>query len=412
MMRILTLAVIWGIAVSAQALEVGGRVKVEALRNEAGPYTPEARLGHKISSEVAAQLRLEVLHNLNDWSFETAWLVDGRHGSAVEKEQELRKSYPDLANTGSDFGYWDLDETLVDDHEDSLSHRLDRLDLTYTKNNLVVRLGRQALTWGSGQVFHPMDLVNPFGPVATDTAYKRGTDMAYLQWLFDSGADVQFVVVPHKGRGSDDPNTGKPTQAIFGSIPGGTIQWNLLLANDRADTVLGIGATGPVGEALWNLEVSPTFVDGGNTRTAALANITYAGFWKGRNLSTFIELYHSDFGESGSYTSAGLNADLSKRLRRGQLFVTGRDYLSLGATWDWTPLVQLSPTLIFNIHDKSTLFDTQLSWSVSDDIAVKAGIRVPAGGRGTEMGGLELAPGSGLFLGQQQQCFVRGELYF
>ncbi|OZG71083.1 hypothetical protein BTA51_22135 [Hahella sp. CCB-MM4] len=415
-MRILILLAIllsgWLTALSAQALEIGGRVKFEEQGNNAGADTPEAMLGHKVTSQTIAQLRLEASQTLDTWMFDAAWQLDGRHGSVVEKDRALQESYPALTTAGSDFSYWDLDGSLVNDQRDELEQRIDRLSLTFTENNLVVRLGRQALTWGSGQVFHPMDLVNPFQPVATDTAYKRGTDMAYLQWLFDSGADVQLVVVPHKRRGSEDANAGKATQAVFGSIPGDTLQWNLLLANDRADTVFGLGVTGPVGEALWNLEVIPTHLDGGGTKTSALMNLTYAGFWLQRNLSAYVELYHNGFGESGSYTLAELNGALANRLERGQQFVTGRDYLSVGATWDWTPLIQLTPTMIFNLHDQSALFDAQISWSLSDEITIKAGGRMPAGDQGTELGGLELAPETEMFLGQQRQWFIRGEVYF
>ena len=403
-------------AIPVQAADVGGRIKLDAIGDNAGADTLEALLGYETSSELAAQLRLELSQTVAQWKFAAAWQLDTRHGSAVEKDYAIATAYPALANTHDD-NYWNLTDNLADSGDNQSTQRLDRLNISYTGTSFVARLGRQALTWGSGLVFHPMDLVNPFQPVATDTAYKRGTDMAYGQWLLENGSDIQFVVVPHKRRNATifnvDPNASNPMQAVFASLVGDTLQWTVLLANDRADSVLGIGAAGALGGATWNAELIPTHLDSGDTKTSALLNITQAGMFLNRNLTTFAELYHNGFGETGSnYTAVQLNAELATRIERGQQFVTGMDYLSLGATWEWTPLLQLIPTIILNAHDHSALIDTQLSYSLSNNLSLKAGLRFPVGAKGTEFGGLELAPATGVYLASARQAFVRLESYF
>jgi len=410
---------IWNVtwfSLSAQAANVGGRIKLDAIGYNAGPDTPEASLGYESSNELAGQLRLELNQTFTVWKFAAAWQLDVRHGSAVEKDHAIASSFPALAYNNDD-SYWNLTDTISDSGANDSSQRLDRLNISYTSTSFVARLGRQALTWGSGLVFHPMDLVNPFQPVATDTAYKRGTDMAYGQWLMQDGSDIQFAVVPHKRRNtgifSVDPDAGKPTQAVFANLVGDTLQWTVLLANDRGDSVLGIGVSGALGGAAWNAELAPTHLDKGTTKTSAVMNITQAGTFLGRNVTAFAEWYHNGFGEAGSdYTVLTLNSDLVARLGRGQLFVTGRDYVSLGVTWEWTPLLQLIPTIILNAHDHSALFDTQLSYSLSDNLSLKAGIRLSVGGKGTEFGGLELVPGTGLYLAGFEQTFIRLEVYY
>ena len=77
---------------------------------------------------------------------------------------------------------------------------IDRLAVTYTTPDLVVRVGRQAITWGSGLVFRPMDLFDPFSPTATDTECKPGVDMLYVQRLFADGSDLQFILAPRPAR--------------------------------------------------------------------------------------------------------------------------------------------------------------------------------------------------------------------
>jgi hypothetical protein len=398
---------------TAQATGFGGRIKLDAIGYNAGVDTPEAALGYQRASEFAGQLRLELSQDYRQWRFEAAWQLDARHGSAVERDNAIATNYPAFAIGDTDSNYWDLDRTITDTDSTHSSQRLDRLNLGYISNTFVVRLGRQALTWGSGLVFHPMDLVNPFQPVATDTTYKRGADMAYLQWLLDDGSDIQLVSVPHEQRHNSDPDGGKATHAGIANIIGDTLQWSVLLAQDRADTVFGIGVSGPWGGAVWNLEVVPTFLDNNRTRTSALFNISQAGTFLERNITTFAEYYHNGFGESGSdYTLADLNSELLVRLERGQQFVTGSDYVSVGATWDWTPLLQLLPTLILNLHDHSGLIDLQLSRSLSNDTSLKAGLRLGAGGKGSEFGGLEVASNSGQYLASPDQVFARVEIFF
>jgi len=409
-------AMVWVIAllaVSAQAAEFGGRIKLDAIRYDAGSETPEASLGYQSSNEVAGQLRLELRQDVRHWTFAAAWQLDARHGSAVERDNAIATNYPMLATDGTDTSYWDMEDSITDSNSTRSSQRLDRLSLAYSGNALVARLGRQALTWGSGLVFHPMDLVNPFQPVATDTAYKRGTDMAYVQWLLDDGSDIQLVSVPHKSRNSTDPDADRAIHAVFANVISERLQWTVLLARDRADTVLGLGASGPLGGAAWNLEVIPTYLDNSKTRTSALLNISQAGSFLQRNITGFAEYYHNGFGESGSdYSLAELSPELLLRLQRDQQFVTGRDYVAAGATWEWTPLLQLLPTLIFNLQDHSSLFDLQLSRSLGNDAALKAGLRFATGGRGSEFGGLELAPGSALYLAAPGEAFIRLETYF
>ncbi len=410
-MRVLFLVLL--LCSSVRAAEFSGRFKLDGLAYDAGTQTPEASLDYKNTNKVAGQLRLTLDQQIQQWKFQVAWQLDARHGSAVERDNALASAYPALVADNTDNSYWDLERNISYNNSTQSNQRVDRLNVSYSRDALVIRLGRQALTWGNGLVFHPMDLVNPFQPVATDTAYKRGTDMVYAQWLMQDGSDIQWVSVPHKQRNSSDPDASKPTNAMFANLIGETLQWNFLLAQDRADSVLGISVSGALGGAAWNLEVIPTYLESHATRTSALMNISQAGTLMSRNITVFAEIYHNGFGESEkNYSLADLNSDLLLRLQRGQQFVSGRDYLATGVTWEWTPLLQLLPTIIFNLQDHSSLCDLQLDRSLGNDTNLKAGLRFVSGGRGSEFGGLETVTGSGLYLAKVNQAFVRLETYF
>ena len=123
----------------------------------------------------------------------------------------------------------------------------------------MVRVGRQALTWGSGLVFRPMDLFDPFSPSATDTEYKPGVDMLYVQRLFADGSDLQLIVAP-RPQVKEGPLTADASSfalhyhlTLFGH------QTTLLVARDHGDWVGGAGLNGALGGATWNVELVPTF---------------------------------------------------------------------------------------------------------------------------------------------------------
>src|SRR5690606_19219353 len=59
---------------------------------------------------------------------------------------------------------FDLTKEVISDDELSLTTRIDRASVTYAKGDVVVRVGRQALTWGNGLLFQTLDLFNPFSP--------------------------------------------------------------------------------------------------------------------------------------------------------------------------------------------------------------------------------------------------------
>lgn len=399
-------------AAAAQAGQWSGRGKLEDFAYDSGASSPEAALGYRHSSELDGELRLAFRQDWDAWQFNAAAVWNYRHGSAVTRDRQLGAALPALAYT-ADTSYWDMSRTGVDGGRSLSEQRLDRLNLGYTGRHLVVRLGRQALTWGNGLVFHPVDLVNPFQPVTTDAVYKRGTDMFYGQWLFDNGSDLQAAFVPHRGN-AEQAGSGSDTSAVLLNLTAGTRQYLGLAARDYGDTTVAVGSSGALGDSAWTFTLVPTrSADTGTTYTSWIGNWSSATVLGGHNVTLFAEIYHDGFGHAGrDYSLAELSPELVVRLRRGQRFVTGRNYFALGSTVDWTPLLQLAPTVIVNLADRSALLDLQLTWSLSDNTNFKAGLRSGIGPHGTEFGGLPLAPGSDTFVQPAQQVFVRLERYF
>ena len=92
-------------------------------------------------------------------------------------------------------------------------HRLDRLSLTFTPSWGLVRIGRQAVTWGNGLVFNPMDLFNPFAPTAVQRDYKIGEDMAYAQVPIGM-AETQLLYLPRRDCRKENIAFSTPTSVL------------------------------------------------------------------------------------------------------------------------------------------------------------------------------------------------------
>jgi hypothetical protein len=382
-----------------------GEINAEAGYADNSSDSLDAAWGERSHGDTNLDLRLMWSGALvGNWNVDAAYLAQARHGGDVVLQRNQRTATIDPYRTA----WWPLQHTVSDHDRTYIDQRIDRLALGYSNANLVLRLGRQALTWGSGLVFHPMDLFNPFSPNATYTSYKPGGDMLYGQWLFDSGADLQGVAVPRR-----DPVTGRLTSAQSSAGMkwhgfAGQTGFDLLLARDYSSAVFGIGASGALGDASWSAEAIPTHLDGGATFTSLLANMQYAWNWDGRNLSGYLEYFRNGFGVGGSgHTLADLPASLTERLAHGELFNVSKDYLATGMGLQWTPLFTLKPTIIFNLNDGSLLLIGQAVYSLSQNTSLTAGLQWGAGRNGSGYGGLETAPGSNLFAVPADRLYAR-----
>ncbi|MGB5624881.1 MAG: hypothetical protein WBM61_04050 [Woeseiaceae bacterium] len=388
--------------------EFGGHTKF-ALTSQSYPDQSLFRdLVGANTLDVSGDLRLNLKADANRWSFDGAYQLLVLNGDSVE----LGRSVPGGADIffpglpDDDRRLLNLTDVIRDDGETVLLHRIDRLTLGYTSEKAVIRLGRQALSWGNGLFYAPMDLVNPFDPAAVDTEYKSGDDMLYVQYLQESGDDIQGAYVARREPVSGDVESDQSTAALkyHGFIE--DFEYDLLLAQHYGDTVVGLGAGKSVGGAVWHGDIVVTRTDD-DTCIQLVTNLTYS--WNGfdRNMSGAIEYFYNGFGQrAGEYdpVSLGNNPDLIDRVTRGELFSIGRHYLAGSVMIEMTPLWGLTPTVLANVSDPSGLFQLVTNYSLSDDMTLLASINVPLGPKGSEFGGIEsgqpnryLSGGAGLF---------------
>ena len=401
-----------GVPLAAQSplnLELKGIV----IGTDSGAGSVQSAFGHRGQKDEDLSFRIKWSESFGRFEAEAQYVALVRHGDAVFLDPQLSNLFAAGGAPQPAAPWWNLRRTIRSSGETLATQRFDRLFVGYAGDHLVLRLGRQALTWGVGLVFHPMDLFNPFSPNAVDTEYKPGTDMLYGQWLFDGGGDVQGLVVPRRDPSTGGLTGGQASVAFKWHYPGTKIQMDVMGARHYGDRVFGVDASGPAGGATWSAAAVSTWLEGGGSRVSILANLRSAATWAGRNTSTYVEYFHNGFGTARrDYTVASLSGPLQARLVRGELFDTGRDYVAAGADVQWTPLVTLSPVLIANLNDRSLLAQVNLRVSLADNLLFDMGVQAPVGPKGTEFGGLPLSNALPARYGPGRRLFVELRGYF
>ncbi len=288
--------------------------------------------------------------------------------------------------------WFDLTHEISNDGKTASFVRLDRASVAYTGDKTVLRFGRQAISWGSGLLFTPMDIFNPFDPTAVDKEYKTGDDMLYGQYLQDNGNDLQAVVVVRRDPISGDVEQDQSSLAIKYHGFRGSVEYDLLLAEHYSERVLGLGLSTDLAGAVWRGDLVWSDTPSGS-EFSAVAGASYSGVLAGHNWTGFLEYFYNGFGQpGGEYAASDLagNPELLQRLARGELFNLGRHYLGASVTFELTPLLTLTPNLFVNLEDPSALAQIVLSWDCREDFLLTGALNIPLGPNGSEYGGIGL----------------------
>jgi hypothetical protein len=396
-------------------VDFGGHTKLRAEGQSFPANSLIRELAGSRSIDTEGDLRLNLSGGQGDWSLDAAWQLFLLHGDSIEWSRTLLPLGGVIAERlpTDERRYFDLTHVIHDEDRTAILHRLDRLAIGYTTEKTVVRLGRQALSWGNGLFYTPMDLVNPFDPAAIDTEFKAGDDMLYGQYLRDDGDDIQAAIVARRDPVTGDAERDAATIALKYHGFAGDTEFDLLIADHYADTVVGLGGVRSIGGAIWRGDVVITDAPGDDF-VQVVSSLSYSWTWAGRNVSGVLEYYFNGFGQdSPDYDPASLasNPELLARLARRDLFALGRHYVAGSLLVEVTPLLTVTPTLLANAGDPSALLQVVTQYSLGDNLVFLGSANVPLGADGTEFGGIR-AGLPGLYLSTSAGLFAQLAWYF
>ncbi len=390
----------------------GGHAKLQA----AATHYPQDSLWREAlggsAIESGAELRLRWQQRAGGWEVAADYQLLGRHREAPVLALPAARGAGQATLPDDDRRWWDLTHE-IDSSEDSLTlQRMDRLYAGYANERVVLRLGRQAVSWGNGLLFNPVDVFNPFDPTAIDTEYKTGDDMLYGQYLLPSGSDWQLVQVQRRDEQGRTNSAVSSTALRFHGF-GTEREYDLMLAQHFDEVLLAAGASSNLGGAV--LRGDLLFADTADGWVgSAVVNAAWSWTWGGRNVSGVLEYFFNGHGlRQSAYSGVvtpGREEALPARLQRGELFSIGRHYLAGSLLVEMTPLLQLTPALFVNLGDNSALAQLALRWDLRQDWQVLGALNLPLGPSGTEYGGIRLREGANLDSGPA--LFAQIAFYF
>ncbi len=322
-------------------------------------------------------------------------------GDTRKDGENLKALYPNLFPNGlfappnDDRRLFDLTSVIHDNKNTISYHRLDRAMVAFTPEWGEVHLGRQAVTWGHGFTFNPMDLFNPFAPTDLERDYKMGDDLALARFTV-AQTDVEMVYVVRRDPDTGDTGLDENSLGVKVHFFAGDIETDLVFTRHYEDYVLGAGMVGYIGGAAWRLDLTGTLLDessrGKDAYLSAVANLDYSWIWLDKNWYGYIELYYNGLSDA-NYADHFSDPAIYDRLARGELFALGRFYASASLNLEAHPLVNLYLTPIVNLNDGSGLILPRLVYDLADNFRLTISGSFAWGGHGTEYGGYDI-PGT------------------
>jgi len=354
-----------------------------------GPYDDAALEGRLMWTAYAADsaqldVHYETLYSAGDLRKVRTELENGDGSGTVN-------TYFDGA-VDDDRRLMDLTAVIHETDRERWYQRIDRLVLALTPPWATVRIGRQALTWGNGMVFNPMDVFNPFSPTDVARDYKIGDDMATATFLTPGGNELQAAAVARKD--PVDADVEADHASFAGKYHGrfGRYEIDLMGARHYKDAIVGAGFTGYLGGAAWRTDAIYTFLAEERSDHgfwSLVVNLDYSWMWLNKNWYGLIEYYANSLG-SHHAGDALYNPDLTERLTRGEMYTLGTDYGAGTLQTELHPLANLYLNAIVNLRDGSGVLQPRLILDLQRDLQLTLGATRYWGADDTEFGGLTL----------------------
>lgn len=400
---------------AAEGWEFGGHLKYQLSSTNFTSSDVAALYGDDPAHDQALDARLKSEWRGRGWDFAAHYEVLTLSGDSVETRRALG-GLGLLNSSGS--GLPDDHERLLDLSDDFIDRprtvavqRLDRLALGYSTGNATLRLGRQAISWGNGLAFQVFDFVNPFSPIAIDKDYKTGEDMLYGQWQSTDRGDVQLLLLPRRDPLTRRLDHERASQALKLHTRMAGFDIDVVVGRHYDQSLLGLGMVRSVGGAVWRWDILHTDIPGRDAVWSQLTNLDYSWTFLGKNVYSFVEYFRNGFGVYRDVEYLAMDPQLTARVTRGELYALGRDNLIVGIQVEASPLLNVFFNLLQNLNDASRLLQLRAVYDWRQNLQGMLGVNLPGGGRGSEYGGLALAPG-GPYLGTGSSVYVRLAYYF
>lgn len=261
-------------------------------------------------------------------------------------------------------------------------HRLYRGWVGVEGERGVLRLGRQRIAWGTGKIWNPIDVLNPYQPTSVERDQRRGVDAAYARVSLGDLSQAEAVWAPR------DAWT---EHALLARLRSNARGWDASVVGGKLGLSTGAWmAGGDFAGELWDGtlhgEWSYTHPERRQDYWKAGLGWDYTfdpAAWPGlRETQLVVEYLHNGAGET-DWRKYRFGDVLS-----GREVVVGRHYSGVSIAKDVHPLLKLEVVWLTNLVDGSTFANPSLTWNALEDLYLSAGLQRFGGPRRTEFGRL------------------------
>jgi len=270
----------------------------------------------------------------------------------------------------------DFDPVLLSEGGLQATHNLDLLAIRANLPFGDLTVGRQVLSWGTGRLWNPTDLLSPFSPTDIDREVRRGVDAVRLSVPLGDTSGVDLLWLPQRNA-ADQGGVLRARTNLAG------FDFSLSAAKYVRDAVLGADFAGDLGPAGIHGEAAVTWplrgLDSGSPGVGALFVRAVAGAeWKPTDKWILLAEYY--FNGWGAERPEGYLATMrSDRVVRGEVFGAGRHYAGVVAAYAATELLSIQAVVIGNLVDPSAVAMPAIEYWLEQNVIAWAGAFLPFG---------------------------------
>jgi hypothetical protein len=276
----------------------------------------------------------------------------------------------------------------------------DWLYLRTTLGPLTITAGRQPVSFGRGQLWHPTDMISMFSLTEVDTEYKPGADALRVDWQIAERSSLLLLAVA--GELADDRDaavslTGSSFLARFKqglgkaefALMAGLVRRDVVIAFDG---IVDLGFGDFYGEAVVNVPTAGSLTPNADVRCRfslpglACAEGTPRAVARAvlglrlkptTTLTTSVELFYNGFGSVDPADYLAIAS--SERVAIGEVVALGAFYGGATLLWELHPLVKVSGALLANLTDPSALLFSGVVYNAASNVDLIIGAYLPIG---------------------------------
>ncbi len=257
-----------------------------------------------------------------------------------------------------------------------LDHQVDRLALKLALPFGDLTVGRQVLSWGTGKLWNPTDVLSPFPPTVIDREVRRGFDAVRLAVALGDTTQLDLLWLPQP-KAADHGGVAR-LQTNFGgwdvSVSAGKYVKDLVFG---ADVVGDVGPVGVHAEGAYTVELLGLGTGSVSVGEHFFRGVVGAMARPHEKVMVVAEYAFNGFGTTDPAKLAGILA--SPRVQRGEVFGGGMHQAAVMGSFAASEVFSVSLTALGNLADPSALLIPAAEWSVTQQVLLRVGGYVPLG---------------------------------